>query len=92
MTITEIVASRAGRMAEVYLFGSRLDDRARGGDVDLFIKSNPPLSLIERARIKVRAETALGLPVDIVASGLDDGLTPFQQIAQAHAVRLRGLR
>jgi predicted nucleotidyltransferase len=77
-----------GRDADVLLFGSRLDDSARGGDVDLVIETDTGLSVLERARIKATLEARLGLPVDIVAVARGRGLTPFQRIAKSHAVRL----
>lgn len=36
-TIVDAVVSRFGSRANIYLFGSRLDDKLRGGDIDLFI-------------------------------------------------------
>lgn len=41
----ESILSSAGRHfgseVQVFLFGSRIDDSARGGDIDLFIKAEP---------------------------------------------------
>lgn len=86
--ITHTVRQLAGATAEVYLFGSRLDDNARGGDIDLLIESAAPIGLIQRARIKMELEASLGLPVDIVAHVRDTPATPFQTIARARATRL----
>ncbi|MDX8406265.1 MAG: nucleotidyltransferase domain-containing protein [Mariprofundus sp.] len=36
-TIVHAVASRFGAQARLYLFGSRLNDALRGGDIDLFV-------------------------------------------------------
>ncbi len=72
----------------VFLFGSRLDDQKRGGDVDLLIETDIPLTLIERARIKMELESACGLPVDIVSQARNSAPTPFQSIARANAVKL----
>lgn len=36
--ILESVAFELGRSAKVYLFGSRVDDTKRGGDIDLLIE------------------------------------------------------
>lgn len=86
--ISDTVRLAAGSDAAVYLFGSRLDDRAKGGDIDLFIETTEPLRLIERAQIKMRLEMLLGLPVDIVCKTRSAAATPFQVIAQGHAVML----
>lgn len=86
--ITQTVSRFTGGTAEIFLFGSRLDDRARGGDVDLLIETATPLALIERARIKMELETLVNLPVDIVSQVRDSAPTPFQRIARASAVRL----
>jgi len=88
LSILTIVNRWAGKTAAVYLFGSRVNDRAKGGDVDLLIETAQPLTLLDRARIKLNLETNLGLPVDIVATLRNDAGSPFQRIARAKAVRL----
>lgn len=72
-----------GHDCELLLFGSRLDDSAKGGDVDLLVKCSRP---VERkawtaARLAARAERVLdGRKVDVL---LIDPLTPLQPIHQA---------
>ena len=88
-TITQTVSRLAGGTgASVYLFGSRLNDQAKGGDIDLFIESDTPLSVIHRAQIKMELETQLGLPIDIVSKNRGTVATPFQIIAQSRADQL----
>lgn len=86
--ILNTTTSIGGPDVEVLLFGSRLDDSARGGDVDLVIETDAGLSVLERAQIKATLEERLGLPVDIVAVERRRQLTPFQRIAKSGAVRL----
>ena len=91
-SITQTVFRLTGKGAEVYLFGSRLDDKAKGGDVDLFIETGTPLTLIQRAQIKLELESQLELPVDIVSQTRNTAPTPFQVIARAGAARLGAYR
>jgi predicted nucleotidyltransferase len=86
--ITKVVSRIAGEKAEVSLFGSRVNDQAKGGDVDMFIEVDQRLSRLDRGRIKMELEQALGLPVDILVHVRDTELTPFQTIAHAHATPL----
>ena len=89
LTITQTVSRLTDGTADIFLFGSRLDDLARGGDVDLLIETDTPLSLLERARIKMELERLIALPVDIVAHGRESAPTPFQRIVRSNAIRLQ---
>ena len=35
-----------GKNSKIYLFGSRTDDKKRGGDIDIYIETDKPLSEI----------------------------------------------
>ena len=86
--IVDAVSRWAGMGAGVFLFGSRLDDKVSGGDVDILVEADAALSLIQRARIKIELESRLGLPVDIISHVRNVAPTPFQIIARADAIRL----
>ncbi len=84
--ISETVSRLAGTASRVFLFGSRIDDQAKGGDVDLLIETDRRLTLIDRAQVKMQLEASLGLPVDIVVQVTDASPTLFQSLARARAV------
>lgn len=88
-TIVQCVHRQFGDDAEVMLFGSRLDDAARGGGVDLLIESAEPPTLRQRALVKMALEQALNLPVDVVATQRGRTEGAFVRLAQAHARSLR---
>ena len=53
--------------APVMLFGSRVDDSKRGGDVDLFIETSNPTSYQQRIDFLVKVERAgIERKVDLV--------------------------
>lgn len=86
--ILATVRRHIGVPHRVLLYGSRLDDQARGGDVDLLIESDAAVPTLQRARIKNELEDRLLLPIDLIAIQCGREPTPFQAIALAQAAPL----
>ena len=58
---------------KIYLFGSRVDDSKKGGDIDLFIRLNYPLDTKERlnkkSQFRIKLEEKIGeQKIDIIIS------------------------
>ena len=74
------------RAADIYLFGSRADDRRSGGDIDLLIASDK-LTDDDRRKIRLRLYDRLGeQKIDIVLA--QNASEAFVRIAKAEGVRL----
>jgi predicted nucleotidyltransferase len=74
------VASQLGTEAIVRLFGSRVDDTQRGGDIDLLIEPGRPLA--HRIQVECRLAALLyiklgGRKVDVI---IKDSLSPLRPI------------
>lgn len=80
------IRGHLGEAASVWLFGSRVDDRRRGGDVDLYVEA-PPHPLMAEVRCKIDLEETLDLPVDLVVRRPGDA-SPIANIARNEGVRL----
>jgi len=53
--------------SQVYIFGSRLDDSVRGGDIDIFVIPNKREELLKKsAKAEFFLETTLLKPIDIL--------------------------
>ncbi|WP_045219887.1 nucleotidyltransferase domain-containing protein [Desulfonatronum thioautotrophicum] len=80
--ITQVVTRAAGQDARVFLFGSRLDDAARGGDVDLLVETDEKIPRLVHARMKMELEELLGLPVDVLVHARNMEASPFVELAR----------
>lgn len=87
--IKATIARNFGQNARVWLFGSRVDDARRGGDVDLYVEPPPgsPDPFMQRLRCLAELKQGLPYPVDLVLA--DAALSrPIDRIARAQGVRL----
>lgn len=90
--IAQTVADVFGRDVDVRLFGSRLDDSQRGGDIDLFIDA-VPCSAAEvvdrRVRLRAKLHDALGdRKIDVVVHRASGPELPVHRHARATGVPL----
>ena len=86
--IRAIVEPIAGKGSGIFVFGSRVDEAKRGGDVDLIIETDDRLDPLLASRIHSRLEANLQLPFDVIPVRRGGALTPFQTMARARASRL----
>mgnify|MGYP002629446430 CR=1 FL=1 len=76
---------------EIYLFGSRVDDAKKGGDIDLFLDLKNNLNMTQeldkKSRFKIELEDKLGeQKIDVVISKNKERL--IEKEALKHGIRL----
>lgn len=85
--IRQVMRHFFGQDAKVWLFGSRADDTRRGGDVDLYVETEPVDSVLTSLRCKLAIEEDLDMRVDLLVN--DQGIDkPIYVIAKKTGVRL----
>jgi len=74
--------------ARVYLYGSRVDDSKRGGDIDLLVYSNT-MDLQAQSRFRCLIEEKIGAQkIDIVVSSENKPDSAFIRLIKLHAREL----
>lgn len=90
--IKQVLLKHFGKGSELRLFGSRTDDNARGGDIDLYIE--PELRAaddIVEARLNALVELHLALgeqKIDLVINRKSGTVLPIYKIAKETGIRL----
>ena len=90
-----IIKARAaecfGPNAHVWLFGSRVDDDARGGDIDLYVELAEPLTdaAWQALRFNGALQQAFGAQrIDVITHGPSEPLKPIHEMAKRTGVAL----
>ncbi len=91
--IREAVGVAFEGRARVWLFGSRVDDARRGGDIDLYVETDLPFdeSYAARTRLSLALEERLGeQKIDILVrhAGMKDDPAPIYRVARETGVPL----
>lgn len=89
--IRQTVCQRFGLNAKVSLFGSRVNDDARGGDIDLLVELNnvPAYPFRETIGLETDLQMAMGdQKIDILLRYPGSEETPIYQIAKQAAIEL----
>ena len=89
--ILRVTQQHAPSDACVWLFGSRLDDSARGGDVDLMVRTDTPIDnpALLAATLSSRISRAMhGRSVDVVLHAPNLVQLPIHDVALRNGVRL----
>lgn len=91
VVIRQGVAQLAGASARVWVFGSRVRDDARGGDLDLLLDLDEevaePASLAARLSARI-SRSMLGRRVDVIIKAPNLQLLPIHTLALAQGFRL----
>ena len=83
----QLVRKHLGASADVWLFGSRVDDSKKGGDIDVYVESDSPQPALPLARARGELADELGRHVDLVVNNHTRN-EPIFEIAKTQGVRL----
>lgn len=81
-----------GADVQVRLFGSRADDSARGGDIDLLVDVPGPASEAQRAKVRFLVELKRKIgdrKIDVVIRGADSTPKPVYAAADMEGITLQ---
>lgn len=88
--VIELVQQHISQSAKIWLFGSRADDNARGGDIDLYIEvENLPDTFGRKINLRLALEDRWGeVKVDLLVHDIQYPEQAIHKIARQEGVRL----
>ena len=90
-TIKSTATAVLGEGAQVTLFGSRVDDAAKGGDIDLLLEADAPVATKPQVvgQIYVKLIRQLGdRKIDILIKDPNSPAAAVFDVAKQHGIRL----
>lgn len=88
--IVDLARKHFGDGAEVWLFGSRVDDGRRGGDIDLYVETDHDDILRARAAFKAALARKLGEQrIDLIVRPRQRQPTAFERHVCHQGIRLQ---
>lgn len=89
--IKQTVTAMVDGPVEIYVFGSRVDDTRRGGDIDIMVKT--PVEVAEPAMLMARISARLhilfgGIKVDVLLHAPSLLIQPIHRVALREGVKL----
>lgn len=72
----------------IYLYGSRTDDKRRGGDIDVYLQASRPIDLKTQLGTQYRLELACDTRVDLLVKNPEQAMQPTHQIAVEQGILL----
>jgi predicted nucleotidyltransferase len=83
----QVVRKYLGESSAVWLFGSRVDDTQKGGDIDLYVETDAVNVTLPVARARGELADVLGRYVDLVVNNHTRD-EPIFLIAKTQGIRL----
>ena len=88
-TIKNLAKQFYGQQAKVILFGSRVNDTKKGGDIDVFIETPLESSIKDKLNFLVQLENKIGeQKVDLVVKSKNSPAKDIFDIAKATGIKL----
>ena len=89
--IRQLALQITGKQTSIRIFGSRLDDTAKGGDIDLMVESSKPIDnpALMAAQLSAKISRAMhGRKVDVLLLAPNLKRLPIHEIAFKEGVLL----
>lgn len=90
--IRDTAAELFGDTCRVVLFGSRVDDTQKGGDIDLLIEVDEPAAeaLTQKIPFLVKVKQKIGdRKIDLVIRGSDSNNQPIHETAEIQGLEIQ---